>query len=483
MPDQPNLLLLLNDHQAYYRHGWDGGPRPLRPGFEALAAGGVDFSRAYTPCPLCMPVRRTLLTGVFPHRHRLLQNSEEQTPAPYELYFAPLAAAGYRNFYFGKWHAGPPGSALDRGCAGFTLPSFGNPYDTPEYRAYLERRGLPTVEHLIEWNHSPHRKNVRPGQRYRGADGWFDASGVTLTPNDTHEAFFLANLACDQLRELARTGQKFAMRVDFWGPHQPYFPTREFVDLYDQTAIPEYGNLHDNFASKPEIYRTQRSYPFGPDGKLIEPSPLSRAEWQRLLVLCYAHTTMIDAAGRRVLDALAELGLADNTLVVWSTDHGDALGCHGGHYDKGTYMPEEMLRVPMALRWPGRVPPGQSCDRLVSLMDLTPTFLEATGTRLEHDMDGRSLMGLCAGSAAGWRDDLMCETHGYGDDVYGRALVTERYKYIANTGQMHELYDLERDPYELENLIDRPELAAVQTDLRRRLAAWQQRTHDPEHAL
>ena len=100
MSDKPNILLLLNDHQAYYRHGWDGGPRPQRPSFDRLAAEGVRFSRAYTACPLCMPARRTILTGVFPHKHRLLNNDEPQVPAPYELYFRRLAEQGHVTAFF-----------------------------------------------------------------------------------------------------------------------------------------------------------------------------------------------------------------------------------------------------------------------------------------------------------------------------------------------------------------------------------------------
>ena len=102
MPDKPNIVFLLNDHQLHYRHGWDGGPMPQRPHFDRLAAGGVNFTRAYTACPLCMPARRTMLTGVFPHNHRLLKNGEAQAPSEHEVYLDVLAREGYRNVYLGK---------------------------------------------------------------------------------------------------------------------------------------------------------------------------------------------------------------------------------------------------------------------------------------------------------------------------------------------------------------------------------------------
>jgi arylsulfatase A-like enzyme len=475
--------LLLSDHQAYYRHGWDGGPRPQRPHFDRLAAGGVSFSRAYTACPLCMPVRRTILTGMFPHNHGLRHNDEAQTPAPYELYFARLAEQGYRNYYYGKWHAGPPGSARDHGCAGFSYPSFGNPYATPEYRDYVRRRGLPPVAHRIERVFGPWYERLHAGDVYRGEDGWPDGTGITLTPRETHEAFFLASLACDQLRKNAQSSQPFAMRVDFWGPHHPHFPTQQYADLYDPAGIPEYPSFRDNLSNKPDVYRTERWAPLGRNDRLVQPSPLPWSEWQKIIARAYANITMIDAAGGLILDALEKLDVADNTFVLWASDHGDALACHGGHFDKGSYMCEEVLRIPMAIRWPGRTRPGQVSDRLVSLLDVGPTLLELSDTRFTHQADGASLLGLCTGACDDWREDLMCETHGYGDDVAGRSIITDRYKYTATSGQMHELYDLQRDPYELTNLIDDPTFKDVCTDLQQRLSKWQQQTRDDRPVL
>ena len=175
---------------------------------------------------------------------------------------------------------------------------------------------------------------------------------------------------------------------------------------------------------------------------------------------------------------LDELGLADNTLVIWTTDHGDAVACHGGHFDKASYLPEEMIRIPMAIRYPGRILPDQSCYRLVSLIDLAPTLLDVAGTEFAYEVDGKSLLPLCTGESEGWRDDLMCETHGHFEEHIGRLVVTERCKYVSNQWQMDELYDLENDPYELDNLIGDPACESILSDMRARLLCWQQKTGD-----
>ncbi|MFH1929200.1 MAG: sulfatase-like hydrolase/transferase [Chloroflexota bacterium] len=487
MSDRPNIVFLLNDHQAYYRHGWDDGSQPKRPHFDRLASEGVVFERAYTACPLCGPARRTMLTGVFPHSHGELHNNTEH-PYDFDLYLDVLADSGYRNYYYGKWHAGP-GTALDHQCEGFNYHGYSNPYTKPEYKAYLEREGLPEPEFLIERHFRKEWNDIVPeGEIHKNmTENWWSgqSSGLTVSPKETHEAFFLASLACDKLRELAesKSEEPFALRVDFWGPHQPYFPTREFADLYDPEDITEYGNFRDSLDNKPEIYRLELNDPLNQDGKLIFPNPLPWSEWQKVLARCYAHITMIDAAGGLILDALDEFGLADNTFVLWTADHGDAVTCHGGHFDKASYMPEEMIRIPMSIRYPGRILPGQSCDRLVSLLDLAPTLLDAAGTRFANEVDGKSLLPLCTGEGEDWRDDLMCETHGHFEEHIGRLVVTERYKYVANQGQMDELYDLENDPYELDNLIDDPACESILSDMRARLLSWQQKTGDRHSAI
>jgi len=395
-------------------------------------------------------------------------------PFDRETYLDILADGGYRNYYYGKWHAGP-GTAHDHHCEGFSYPGYGNPYTTPEYYEYLKKRGLLPAKHLIE-------TSFESKVFFTGSVG--SACGVTITPKETHETFFLANLACDKLRELAssKDSRPFSLRVDFWGPHQPYFPSQEFADMYNPEDIPEYGNFGDDLKNKPGLYREQFHFPLGEEGRLIVPSPLPWSEWQRWLARAYAHITMVDAAGGMILDTLDELGMANNTLVIWMTDHGDALACHGGHFDKGSYMPEEMVRIPMVIRWPGQIAPGQESDRLVSNLDLVPSILDVAGLSFHDEVDGASLIPLCTGQTSEWRADLMCETYGHRIDHIGRLVVTDRFKYIANMNQMDELYDLEKDPYELVNLIDDPAQGDVLSNMKARLWDWQRKTHDSTFA-
>ncbi len=478
-----NIVFLLNDHQAYYRHGWDGGPRIQRPNFDRLAGGGASFRRAYTACPLCGPARRTMLTGLYPHTHGEIKN-DVNSPYRHPLYLDILGENGYRNFYYGKWHAGA-GTAHEHHCEGFSYPSYNNPYTKPEYKEYLESRGLGEPEILIERKFHGSERIVE-GQTYRQRRRWCNehASGVMTTPDDTHEAFFLANMARDKLVELADEGgeRPFHLRVDFWGPHQPYFPTRRFAEMYDPSEIPQYGSFRDTLDNKPEIYRFEMNQALRDENKrLIQPNPLPWEVWQKVLARCYAQITLIDAAGGIILDALEDLGLVENTLVIWASDHGDAVACHGGHFDKASYMPEEMVRVPLAVRMPGRIPPHGDRDELVSNLDIAPTILAAAWLDFGGEVHGRSLLGLFDGTAER-REDLMFETHGHCQDHLGRGVVTRRHKYIANKGQTDELYDLQDDPYEMDNLIDKADGGLVD-EMRCRLEQWQRNTGDNANVM
>ena len=489
MTQKPNIVFLLNDHQAFYGHGeMVGGPKILKPHFERLAQEGIEFTRAYTCCPLCAPARRSMLTGLFPHTHGELSNMSFN-PFSNETYLDKLAEAGYKNYYFGKWHAGP-GTAYDHHCEGFSYYDYNNPYTKPEYKNYLEKKNLPPFQVRLQRSFSDpktkrgalHKLRIESGEPHNlnKAACNEDTTGIMTTPKETHEAFFLAHLACEKLKEIAKSENQepFHLRVDFWGPHQPYFVTQEFLDIYPPENIPELPSFRDNLENKPLLYKSERRFPLHKYGKIIHPNPLPWSEWQKILAINYAHQTLIDEAGGLIINALDELGFTDDTLVIWSTDHGDAVGCHGGHFDKDAYMPEEMMRIPMAVRFPGIISAGQKSEKLVSNLDLPLTFLDAAGEKFSNNVHGQSFLSICSNKDDKWRDDLMCETNGHFNILIGRMIITDRYKYIFNDKDKDELYDLKEDPFELKNLIDDQKYEELLIDMNNRLEKWRQKTND-----
>lgn len=492
MKKQPNILYIMNDHQAYYHHVNSKDEKPKTPNFDQLAAEGIKFNNAYCATPLCGPVRRTILSGLYAHTHKQHYN-DSHMPYTEESYLRLLARNGYKNYYYGKWHAGPKTPMEEHNCEGFSCTGYGNPYITEEYYNYLEEMNLPKARHLIETDFSTksHREShyfekMKEGAEYSCEDFWCGehAVGKTVTPKETHEAFFLAHLANKKLEEIAErkiNNQPWHMRLDFWGPHEPFFPTQEFIDMYDPSNISEYPNFNDNLKNKADVHRVDENNHISKEGKLIIPSPLPWTEWQKILSRVYAHITMIDAAGGLVLNKLKELGLDKNTLIIWTADHGDAIASHGGHFDKCSYMSQEVMRIPMAMKWDGIIQPNIINNNLVSNLDMPQTMLDAAGLKFNQKVHGRSLLDLYTKNTKPWRKGLMCETngHGYIERIAGRMYVYENYKYVWFDGQKEEFYDLNNDPYELNNLSSNPNYKEKKDLLKKMLKQAQKESNDP----
>ena len=169
----------------------------------------------------------------------------------------------------------------------------------------------------------------------------------------------------------------------------------------------------------------EANLPLGDDEQqIIYPNPLPWSEWQRVLAHCYAHGTMVAQAGGLILQKLKELGLDENTLVIWLTDHGDAVACQSGHFDKDSHMAQEVMRIPLAMVWKGIIPLAQENDQLAFTCDIPVTLLDAAQIAFPSRVDGRSLLDLAIPQRAcdDWRDSLLCETygHGYGTTIIGR---------------------------------------------------------------
>jgi len=484
MSKKSNILFLFSDHQAYYKHGTEQGVHIQRPNFDRVAAEGAFFSNAYSACPLCGPVRRSILTGLFPHSHGETQNDLNIHFAEKDTYLDVLSENGYKNYYYGKWHAGP-GTAYDHGCEGFSYPSYSNPYTKEEYIRYLEEFNLPRPQIKIEHSVDFKRPFIKEGMIYEQQQEWCceECSGILLTPKETHEAFFLAHLACEQIDRFAQSkcDEPFSMRVDFWGPHQPYFITKEFADLYNPGDIPEHPSFSENVYNnnKPEVYWHEPTARINKDNQIIYPNPLPWNVWQEMLARCYAQITMIDAASGLILDALERNGLLDNTMVICTTDHGDAIGSHGGRFDKGCFMIEEILRVPLAIRYPEIIPGGTVIHRPVSSVDFPVTMLDAAGLAFEKKVHGKSLLRDLR-QTTGYAVSETFGHRGIHAVHFGRAITDGRYKYIYNRDQIEELYDLCVDPYELTNQIKNPNYASHVSRMKQAYWDWAVETGDTE---
>ncbi len=334
---RPNVLWIGVDQLRPDAVGCYGNRVCQTPNLDRLARQGVRFANAYTTCCLCSPARASMLTGRFAFKHDMATNCDlyhslaRELPFPEMLLHRRLAALGYSLGYVGKWHVGTTKGAEAYGFEGFGPPGYGAVEKHPEFLKYLKEAGLSfgAVKRPIFGN--PGGKTLLGGEW----DG----------PVETTPAYFVAERAMGLLKKYARQRGPFFLDCQFWGPHPPYLPSREFVGRHDRAALQPWANLADDLHGKPNSVTRFRA-------EFYRQLPRDWAAWRELVGLYYDYISMVDQQIGRVLDRLQALGLADNTIMVFESDHGDMIGSHG-LFDKG-FMYQEAFRIPLIVRWPAR---------------------------------------------------------------------------------------------------------------------------------
>ncbi len=473
--DRPNILFIITDHHAYFDHHRGGEFDFTLPVFERFCSEGVRFARAYAVCPLCSPARASMLSGVYPSSHGLRWNTEAIRLSENLIDFRPeqrlyshyLREAGYRNAYVGKWHCGHEKIAADYGMEGWSLPDYGKVYMSDAYKAYAAERGLGEARAQVEQSvDRPEFEGKLAMLRHESPWYFMNGSGVLVGPAEAHEEQFVSHLASGKLKELAAAGQPFSLVASYWGPHQPYYPSEPYASMIEAKTIPEYPSFNDDYVGKPLRHFFHRDLTY----QGLRKRWPDWATWQEVLARAYGQQIQLDAAIGELLSVLDDAGAAENTLVIWVADHGDALASHGGLWDKASTFTEEVARVPLAIRWPAAFKGGATVKQLVSNMDVTATMLDAAGVAVPEEMHSRSLLALCRDAEdAEWPDHVVCEHNGHGDNILQRMIICGRWKYVAAHLDMDELYDLEADPNEFTNLITSPQHAGVRAMLRAKL--------------
>ena len=460
---RPNVLLVLTDQERYDCTAPDGPPVET-PALDRLSSEGARFERAYTPISICTSARASLLTGLYPHNHGMLNNCHEddaiQANLPGELstFSEALAEAGYELTYTGKWHVGRDQVPGDFGFSYLGGSDRHHDDIDAEFRRYREELDVPRDVELEEAIYTA------------GEDGTLVAA-TTPVDLEATRAYFLAERTLEALDRHADT-TPFFHRTDFLGPHHPYVVPEPYASMYDPEEIEPPESYAETFADKPAVHEQYVAYRGVAD--------FDWETWAEVLAKYWGFVTMIDDQIGRILEGLEERGLTEETIVVHTSDHGDFVGNHR-QFNKGPLMYEDTYHVPLQVRWPGVVSPGTVRDEPVSLVDLVPTFLEVGDASIRGDVDGRSLRPLLEGeSPTDWPEAVYAEYHGDEFGLYSQRMVrTAQYKFVYNGPDRNELYDLEADPAELQNLIDHPAYVDIRNELVDLLTAWMDETDDP----
>jgi arylsulfatase A-like enzyme len=460
---RPNVLVLATDQQRADTLGCYGGfgAQVCRtPNLDRLAVGGVLFRNAYTAVPLCSPARASLLTGLWPTHHGMLFNSSGgesfyhrgRISDDVDVLGRIFRDAGYHTSYFGKSHVGRDDD----------MQRLGFDEGLPLNYAQAPRRALYPKTDVIQ------RRWLVDPTIY---------SGITTADGEDIVEIWYCRRAQEWLRRHAseRRNQPFFCVVSTPGPHWPCVVPERYAALYDWREVPLPGNYHDTLAGKPSAHRICRD-------EAGESGTVTEEEWRKTLARYYALITLIDDAFGETLGVLDEIGEANRTIVVYLSDHGDIMGAHR-LFDKGPYMYEETVRIPLILRWPQGMPAGRVVEPFASIIDVFPTLAEAAGLGLPRPIDGRSLWPLIHGHTPDdWPDDAYSQFFGHAPErgLYDvRMLRTARHKLVYYPHDMDELYDEQMDPDELHNVVDEPAYRSLREELQERLLRRMTQAGDP----
>jgi len=470
---RPNVLWICSDQQRFDTLGCYGNPFVRTPHLDRLAEGGVLFDHAYCQNPVCTPSRASFLTGRYPRTTRVRQNGQS-IPPDEVLVTKLLSDAGYVCGLSGKLHI----SACYPGVCAATEPRVNDGYDefhwshhpganwpTNEYFHWLREKGATFSHESFE------------GEEYV----------ETSVPEDIHQTTWCAQKAVNFIEACAQFDHPWLFSVNFFDPHHPFDPPREYLERYLDRLdeIPPPNHVPGELDNKPPFQGRDSQGAYSSESA-FRWADISERSHRLIRAAYWAMCDLIDAQVGRILEALDRTGQRDNTIVIYMSDHGEMLGDHG-IYLKGPYFYEPAIHVPLIVSMPSAVAKNVRSSALVELVDLAPALLDAAGLERHPGMQGRSLWPLLTGHAdpSHHRDDIYCESYNAVvrhrvPKAYTTMVRTRTHKLAAVHGlDTGELYDLEADPGETHNLWNRAEHRDLEIAMLERLSDRMAWTTDP----
>ncbi|TVR46295.1 MAG: hypothetical protein EA425_17325 [Puniceicoccaceae bacterium] len=441
---RPSILFLFTDQQRWDTLGAAGFPHMRTPHLDRLAAEGVRFTHAFCNNPVCMPSRQSLFTGQYPSAVDCTTNGIELPEDRFTVAHL-LQRAGYRTANLGKLHFKNHSSRDHRE----PHPQYGFDHieisDEPgcyedAYLAWV-RSVAPEAVEDCRCSSPP----VCVGPRVVKAPRETDEPHVFAGPEGLTHSAFVAERTMEAIRR--RGAEPFFIVAGFYAPHCPLNPPARFLEAYDPAELPP-----------PQVEDDPRGLPWE---KSIRRH--GEAKWREIRRHYYALVSHVDDQIGRILDCVEEEGLAEETLVVFASDHGEHLGDHG-LIQKGPPGLDSCIRVPLILRHPGRLPAGAVREDLAELVDLAPTFAEAAGVQAPPSFQGKSL----------YRDterEAVFVEHREPGGAAWKTIRSRSAKYCRNNYGRELLYDLQEDPAELRDRSADPAAAGLKQELRERLLA------------
>ena len=425
-----NLLFLMVDQM----HGQvlDNGNPCITPNLDRLSKSGVKFNRAHTANPVCSPARASIMTGLLPHNHGVttvthtVDEDQSNLRTDKEHWAQRLKEDGYKTAYFGKWHVERSRKLEDFGWDDYSfIDGLSDEYINANK---IHKESI--IEEL------PHLYIDNPP----GYDNT-PFYGISDIDTDKRVLGLVSNGAKDFLNQVD-TDKPWACFVSVIEPHDPFISTKKYYDMYENIELRLPKSFNDELLDKPNINRRGQ--------KVFE--NMTKQDHIECIRNYYAMITEIDYEYGKIIDLLEEKGDLENTIIIFTSDHGEALASHG-IYAKNLAAFEEIYRIPMIISGPG-IKENKESDDLVSSMDLCPTILDLFDQKEISNIDSNSFKDILCTEEVNTIEKSFAEYDGTRLQLKQRVLWYKNLKYIFNGFDYDELYDLDSDPNEMKNLID-----------------------------
>ncbi len=439
---RPNILWYCTDQQRFDTIKALGNPHVDTPNIDKLVESGVAFTHTYCQSPICTPSRSSFLTGLYPARLHNTRNGNDTFPDFPPLITKIIADSGYRCGNIGKFHLTSSGHRTEpRLDDGMTYWQF----------SHAPRDDWEEGHHYADW------------VRARGGDLDPMRNSQERVPPEYHQTTWATECALEFID--VESPDPWLLCVNIYDPHPPFIPPKVYADMFDPEEMPgPYFREEDLAAQKKLAAIDFQGEPLPPEGH----------DAKRMQAYYYAMIKQIDDQFQRIVDHLEATGQLENTVIIFTSDHGESLGDHG-LLQKGCRFYEGLVRIPLIFSWPGKFLENVQRDALVELLDLTATLVELAGLEQPEYMQGKSLMPLLTDQSAvdEHREFVRCEyfdaldpffTDGSG--AFATMYRNRKYKLSVYHGHdLGELYNLEEDPWEFDNLWDNPDYAEVKAEL------------------
>ena len=459
MTEQPNIIFIITDQQRYDTINALGFPFVDTPNLDRLVREGVSFTNCHVTAPSCASSRASLFTGYFPHTTGILKNAD----AWKKSWVSNLAEVGYHCVNVGKMHTWP----YDAPCG------FHERYVVENKDRYLEGRYF-----FDEWDKALAARGLVKQQRelYREREDYQDSLGAFTwdLPEETHSDFFVGDFAKWWL-STKPVDKPLFMQIGFPGPHPPYDPVPRHLENYKDRELELQPVTKEDLESQPPPFKVMRQHNVEVDHDSVvhqmDPTEEQRLRQRRHYL---ANVTMIDEKVGELLDLLNERGHLENSIVIFTSDHGDCLTDHG-HSQKWT-MYDQIMRVPMLVWAPERFVGGRKVDGLMQNMDIGMTLLELAGATIPETIEAESVLAALRGEEWHGREYLYAEQTKDGIYTEGPFMTMVRNR---NWKLVHfldapfgQLFDLQNDPDEMQNLWDDPTGSKAKAELLAELREW-----------